>query len=138
MPCLERSLVAWPSYGVMPSSMRPALMRSFPFERSSRYARASGAFMWASWIVVRPQLRSRSSTSGQFSTMISTDSSGDGVGILPLTRFIAAISSSLPVGSPESSFSMFALGGWGVSLVMPAISRAVLLATALWPPARPR
>ena len=49
---------------------------------------------------------------------------------------LAAVSRKMPVGSPFSSTSKWAPSGWGVSLVMPAISMARELAVTAWPQAR--
>ena len=54
-------------------------------------------------------------------------------GMCLLTRFMAGPSSSMPVGSPSGLRTIFPPRVSGVSLVMPPISSAALLATRRWP-----
>ena len=138
MPCRARSSVAYPLYGVMPSSMRPMRILSFASLSSLWKASASGALMWASWRLVMPQLRYICSRTGQLSTRRPISSSPLGAGIMLRTISMAAFSSSLPVGIPLSSFSRLPPAGCSVSFDIPAISSARLLATELCPPALPR
>ena len=59
--------------------------------------------------------------------------SGEGSGILTLTRDIAAYSFSIPVGSPKASRSISPPGGLGVYLSISALLSANEFATATWP-----
>jgi hypothetical protein len=59
--------------------------------------------------------------------------SRSGAGMCFLTMMYAGGSCRRPVGSPFSSFTMLPPTGWGVSLLRPAISSALLFTTQTWP-----
>ena len=69
------------------------------------------------------------------STTRSTFCSSVVSGIRGVTR-LRADSRRTPVGSPFSSRSIWPPWGSGVSLVMPAISRALLFTQRMWPQVR--